>query len=377
MERLVMTPGPTQSSEEVRGALSIKNTNTDLDKDFFKLYNDTCKKAKKLVNSKDSKAIIMLGEAILGLESACASFIEEGDRVLCIDNGIFGRGFGEFTDMYGAETIYFRSDYKRGIDVDELEKFIDENGPFKLATLVHCETPTGITNPIEDICPLLNRKGIISIVDAVSSYGGEFISMDEWAIDMLIAGTQKCLSVTAGGTLVFLSNRAVEVLENRKSSVRSFYANLKNWLLVMENQKFPYTHSDALINSINVALDRIIDRADYVQRHKELAKKVRDVFINSGFNIYANKDYSNTLTAIKMPEGIDFDHMFNYLKDEKNILIGGSIAEFNGKLFRIGHMGENAKDEHIYIVLKALDEYFKHMNLTLEKSLHIEFAKIK
>ncbi|MGO1371878.1 MAG: pyridoxal-phosphate-dependent aminotransferase family protein [Senegalia sp. (in: firmicutes)] len=235
MERLVMTPGPTQSSEEVRGALSIKNTNTDLDKDFFKLYNDTCKKAKKLVNSKDSKAIIMLGEAILGLESACASFIEEGDRVLCIDNGIFGRGFGEFTDMYGAETIYFRSDYKRGIDVDELEKFIDENGPFKLATLVHCETPTGITNPIEDICPLLNRKGIISIVDAVSSYGGEFISMDEWAIDMLIAGTQKCLSVTAGGTLVFLSNRAVEVLENRKSSVKSFYANLKNWLLVMEN----------------------------------------------------------------------------------------------------------------------------------------------
>lgn len=278
--------------------------------------------------------------------------------------------------MYGGEKVYFKGDYKKGIDIKELEAFIAKNGPFKLADLVHCETPTGLSNPIDKICPLLKEKGILSIVDAVSSYGREEIFMDDWDADVLLAGTQKCLSVTSEGTLVFLSNRAIDMLNNRKSSIKGYYSNLKNWLSVMETQKFPYTHSDAMINSINVALDKVIDRGDYVKIHKELARRVRDTFINCGFSIYPNEHYSNTLTAIEIPEGIEFDHMFNYLKKEKNILIGGSIGEFSGKLFRVGHMGENTKEEKIYILLKALDEYFNYMNLALEKKLHIEFSKM-
>ncbi|MBS4535008.1 alanine--glyoxylate aminotransferase family protein [Clostridium sp. D2Q-14] len=375
MEKLIMTPGPTESSEGVRRALSIKNTNTDLDNDFLELYKDTCEKAKKLINSKESTAIIMLGEAILGLEGACASFIEEGDRVLCIDNGIFGRGFGDFIEMYGGEVVYFKGNYRKGIDVEKLESFIDEKGPFKLATLVHCETPTGITNPIEKICPLLREKGILSIVDAVSSYGGEEIYMDEWRIDVLLAGTQKCLSVTSGGTIVFLSDKAKDILRNRKSKIKGFYANFQNWIDIIENGNFPYTHSDAMINSINVALDRIINGQDFVKKHKELASKVRNVFRNCGFNIYPENFYSSTLTAVEVPEGIEFDDMFNYLKDRHGIFIGGSLAEFKGKLFRIGHMGENAKEEKIYILLKALDKYFQYRDLKLDKKLYIEFVK--
>lgn len=376
MDRLVMTPGPTECSEEVRVALSIKNTNTDMDKDFFNFYGDTCKKAKRIINSKKSTPIIMLGEAILGLESACASFIEEGDKVLCIDNGIFGRGFGDFVEMYGGKKVYFKGDYRKGIDIKEVEEFIDKNGPFKLATLVHCETPTGVTNPIDKICPLLKKKGILSIVDAVSSYGGEEIFMDDWDVDVLLAGTQKCLSVTSGGTLIFLSNRAIDVLKNRKSNIKGYYANLKNWIDVIEKGKFPYTHSDAMINSINVALDRLISRGDFVNIHKELAQRVRDTFNKCGFTIYPDDHYSNTLTAVELPDGIEFDHIFNYLKEEKDILIGGSIGEFSGKLFRIGHMGENAKEEKLYRLLKSLDEYFEQVNLDLDMKLHIEFSKI-
>ncbi|MBS4539026.1 alanine--glyoxylate aminotransferase family protein [Clostridium sp. D2Q-11] len=375
MDKLIMTPGPTECSEEVRRALAIKNTNTDMDKDFFELYENTCRKAKKLINSEKSTAIIMLGEAILGLESACASFIEEGDKVLCVDNGIFGRGFGDFIEMYGGEAVHFKGDYRKGIDIEDLERFIDEKGPFKLATLVHCETPTGVTNPIDKICPLLKNKGILSIVDAVSSYGGEEIHMDDWDIDVLLAGTQKCLSVTSGGTLLFLSDRAKEILINRKSSIRSYYANLKNWLNVIEEQKFPYTHSDAMINSINVALERTINRGDFVKAHRELAEKIRETFLSCGFNIYPQEYFSNTLTAIELPEGISFDDMFNYLNREKNIVIGGSVGEFKGKLFRVGHMGENAKEEKIYILLKALDEYFESIKISLDKKLHIEFSK--
>lgn len=375
MNKLVMTPGPTQISEEVRNALSIKNTNTDLDKDFVKLYKDTCDKARKIVNSKDSKAIIMLGEAILGLEAACASFVEEGDEILCIDNGIFGRGFSDFVELYGGKTTIFKNEYSKGIDVNQLEKFIDKNGPFKLATLVHCETPTGVTNPLKELGEMLNNKGIITVVDAVSSYGGEKINMDEWKIDVLLAGTQKCLSVTAGGTIIFLSSQAQKHLINRKSAIKSFYANIKNWLNVIENEYFPYTHSDGLINSINVALTKLLNE-DYVKKHADLANKVRKTITNCGLNLYANDHYSNTLTAIEVPEEINFEEMFKFLNEEKNILIGGSLAEFEGKIFRIGHMGENAKEEYIYILLKALDEYFKLKELTLKQSLHVEFSKL-
>lgn len=373
MDKLVMTPGPTGCSEGVRNALSRKNTNTDLDKDFLRLYYETCKKAKRIVNSKDSHAIIMLGEAILGLESACVSFIDKGDKVLCIDNGVFGRGFGDFVDMYGGEKTYFKGDYKKGIDVGELEKFIDKNGPFKYATLVHCETPTGVTNPIEKICPLLKEKGIISIVDSVSAYGGEKIMMDNWNIDILLAGTQKCLSVTAGGTIIFLSKDAKKVLEDRKSPIKAFYANMKNWLDVSEN--FPYTHSDAIINSINIGLDELLDKGDFVKLHEELAEKVRNTIIECGFEIYADEYFSNTLTAVKLPEGVDFDDMFETIKRERGILIGGSIAEFKGKLFRIGHMGYNAYEEKIYLLFKAIDEYFENKAVSFDKKLHIEFAK--
>lgn len=114
---LMMTPGPTQIHEDVLMAMAQNITNPDLDVEFFEYYKDTCDKLKKLLNTNED-VLILNGEGILGLEAACASLIEEGDRVLCIDNGIFGRGFGDFAKIYGAEVVYFEGDYRRAIDVE-------------------------------------------------------------------------------------------------------------------------------------------------------------------------------------------------------------------------------------------------------------------
>ncbi|MFP4457775.1 MAG: pyridoxal-phosphate-dependent aminotransferase family protein [Clostridia bacterium] len=375
MNKLVMTPGPTQISEQVRNALSIKNTNTDLDSEFLKLYKDTCDKAKVVAKTKESQAIIMLGEAILGLEAACASFIEKDDKVLVIDNGIFGRGFSDFVKLYGGNVTIYKSDYDKGIDANKLESFIVNNGPFKVATLVHCETPTGVTNRLNKIGPLLDKHGIISIVDAVSSFGGEELLMDEWNLDVLLAGSQKCLSATSGGTIIFVSKKAKEYLVNRKSIINSFYLNIKNWLDVYETGAFPYTHSDAIINSLNVALEHLISD-NSVENHKKLAEKVRQTINNCGLALYPSNSFSNTLSAIKVPKEINSEEMFAYLINEYNILIGGSLAEFSEKIFRIGHMGENAKEENLFLLFKALDDFFKQKNYGLKNELHVEFAKL-
>ena len=121
----------------------------------------------------------MSGEAILGLEAACASLTEKGDRVLVIDNGIFGRGFGDFVQIYGGEVVYFEGEYNKPVEVKNLAEYLKHDSDFKYATLVHCDTPSGVINDIKAICCLLNEYGILSIVDSVSGMFGEAIDVSE------------------------------------------------------------------------------------------------------------------------------------------------------------------------------------------------------
>jgi aspartate aminotransferase-like enzyme len=221
-EPLIMTPGPTYVCENVRSALSRPITNPDLDPKFFEFYRETCEAIKKFLNTQND-TLIMCGEGILGLEAACASLIEPGDRVLCIDNGIFGRGFGDFAKIYGADVVYFQSDYRKAIDVNALAKFLDNDSNYKLATVVHCETPSGITNPVDIVCPMLKEHNIITVVDTVSAAGGEKLETDLWKIDIALCASQKCVSAPPGLTFFSVSEPAWNAIQNRKTPVAGFY----------------------------------------------------------------------------------------------------------------------------------------------------------
>ena len=161
----IMTPGPTQVRENVRMARSLVTTNPDLDLEFYEYYKDTCDLLSRLLHTKNVCYI-------LGLEAACASLTEPGDRVLVLDNGIFGKGFADFVKIYGGKPVLYTADYHRDFDVTALANWLESNHDFKYAAIVHCDTPTGVQNNIEAICPLLKRYGILSVVDAVSSMFG-------------------------------------------------------------------------------------------------------------------------------------------------------------------------------------------------------------
>lgn len=139
-------------------------------------------------------AYILGGEGILGLEAASASLTEPGDRVLVIDNGIFGKGFADFVKMYGGEPVLYTSDYHNPVNVDELAAFLEKDSDFKYATVVHCDTPSGVLNDIAKICPLLKEHGILTVVDSVAGMFGEYVNVDESRIDILCGGSQKALS---------------------------------------------------------------------------------------------------------------------------------------------------------------------------------------
>ncbi|WP_352404780.1 pyridoxal-phosphate-dependent aminotransferase family protein [Sporanaerobacter acetigenes] len=369
----IMTPGPTQVHEDVRKAMAENITNPDLDVNFFEYYRETCDKIKKLLNTKED-VLILNGEGILGLEAACASLIEPGDRVLCIENGIFGRGFGDFVKIYGGEVVYFEGDRRRAIDVEKLKKFLENNHDFKLATVVYCETPSGITNPVDKICPLLKEYGIVSVVDAVSAIGGEPVEVDKWQMDIVLGGSQKCISAPPGLTILSISEKAYEIMLNRHTPIASFYCNLSIWKNWYEEKWFPYTQPISDIYGLNCAVDRISGKNDYVERHKKIGEAVRTAILKSGLKLYPLDGYSSTVTTMLVPEGVLFKDIYNSMIEEHNIMIAGAFDFLKDKVIRIGHMGENCYEEKLYITLKALDETIKKLGVEVEGSLHKHFV---
>ena len=372
IDKLMMTAGPTYVREDVRNELGKKITNPDVDLEFFEFYKDTCEKLGKLMKTKN-RVLIMSGEGILGLEAACASLIEKGDKVLCIDNGIFGRGFGDFAKIYGAEVTYFTTDYRRGVDVEKLKEFLKENNDFKCATVVGCETPSGISNELDKIGPLLDSYGIISIADVVSSVGGDEVKVDEWKIDIALSGSQKCISSTPGLTIVSVSDRAWKSIKERKTPVIGFYCNLAIWEDWYEKKWFPYTQSVGDIYGLRKAVDNILEENNYLERHSELGERVRKSIVDSGLELYPKANFSNVVTTVVIPEGIEYKDIFNTML-ENGVMISGAFDVLEGKVFRIGNMGENAREDRLYLTLKALDKTMRKLGVDLKKEIHKAFV---
>lgn len=373
MEKLIMTPGPTFIRENVREAMRRPITNPDLDLEFYDFYKNTCEKLQSIMHTKN-QVLILDGEGILGLEAACASLIEEGDKVLCIENGIFGYGFKDFAEMYGGNVTFFHGERDHGINIENLENFLKENHDFKVATVVHCETPSGITNPIKDICPLLKKYGILSIVDSVSSIGGEEIHVDEWNIDIALGGSQKCLSAPPGLTFLSISKDATEAMNNRKTPIRSFYANLTIWNDWYENKWFPYTQPISDIYAFDKAIDNFLDDKDALQRHERYAEACRYALKECGLELLSKDCHSNTVSTVLVPDGINYKDLFNKLYSEHNIIIAGGFDFLQDRILRIGHMGENCYEEKLYITLKAINTVLNELGFNLKGHLHKKFA---
>ena len=373
MAKILMTPGPTYIHEDVREALRKQITNPDLDIDFFEFYKSLCSKIGELLKT-DNEIIILSGEGILGLEAAIASLVEPSDKVLCIENGIYGYGFGDFVKLFGGKVNYCSSDRREGINIEVLREYLKENHDFKVATVVHCETPSGITNPVKEVVSLLNEYGIISIVDSVSSIGGEELYVDEWGIDVAIGASQKCISAPPGLTFLSLSNRAKEKMYNRKSNIPGFYNNLTIWKDWYEKKWFPYTQPISDLYALDVAIDRVLNNKEFLKIHADIATSLRSTIKEAGLELYPKSFYSNTVTSVVVPEGISFNEIFKSLNNEYNILIGGGFDFLENKIFRIGHMGENCNINNIIITLKALDEIFLSSGIYLKKSLHESFT---
>ena len=358
MKYKLMTPGPTQVRENVRLARSLECTNPDIDEEFVEFYKETCLLISELLHTKN-EAFILDGEGILGLEAACASLTEPGDHVLVLDNGIYGKGFGDFVTMYGGEVTYYSTPYDEAMEPDKLRNFLQENHDFKYATLVHCDTPTGMLNPVEELSRVLHEFGIMTVVDSVSAMFGEPLDVDHGQIDIVCGGSQKALSAPPGLTFVTVSKEAMEAMENRKYPIASFYANILVFKNYYEEKWFPYTMPISDIYGLRQALDNVREDKDIYERHAKLAEFTREELKKMGLKLYGKNGFSNTVSVFYVPEGFTADEILLTLREKYKIMIAGCFDIFAGKLLRIGHMGENANEADVKETLMALKEILK------------------
>jgi len=365
---LIMTPGPTQVRENVRMARALATTNPDLDLQFYEFYKETCEEIGRFLNTKNEVRILS-GEGILGLEAACASLTENDDRVLVIDNGIFGEGFADFVKMYGGDVVFFKGDRKRKIDIIELENFLEKDNDFKYATVVHCDTPSGVLNDIDNICKLLKKNGILTVVDSVAGMGGEDIRVDEWGIDIVLGASQKCISAPAGLTFLSISEDAFKLMQQRKKPIASYYCNLLIWKDYYANKWFPYTPPISDIVGLRQAFDNIRADKDILERHKSIGKATRKAITEAGLNLYIKDGYASTVTVVEIPKGINGKELLKHMTCEFNVFIAGSFGYLEGKVIRIGHMGENAKKDKMSYTLLALQASLKALGFECEKNM--------
>lgn len=363
-------PGPTEVRENVRLARAKRTNNSDFDKTFIRYYQEVSQKMGQVMGT-TNEVLLLAGEGILALEAACASLTEPGDRVLVLDNGIYGEGFKDFVSIYGGVPVVLSFDHHSGIPTEAVRAYLEKDSDFKYATLVHCDTPTSVLNNVAELCPLLKEYGIMTVVDSVAGMVGEPINVDANRIDICCGGTQKAISAPVGLAIVSVSADAQKAMDNRKTPIASFYANLQVFKGYAEKEYLPYTTSAGDVAALDAALDNILVEGieTVFARHDRIASAVREAVQAYGLELFLDSDRSNTVTAIRIPEEIGALRLQEHLSENYDLLVATSLAQYADVILRIGHMGENAFIDKLVYVLAIIDNGLKDLGFAGQSDL--------
>jgi alanine-glyoxylate transaminase/serine-glyoxylate transaminase/serine-pyruvate transaminase len=297
------------------------------------------------------------GTGSAGMEAALCNFIEPGTSVLICVNGYFSERLAEMASRYGADITRIDREWGEHFSLEEIEEALKIK-PAKIVAIVHAETSTGILQPLEGLSKIVHKQGGLLLVDAVTSLSGIPLKVDEWNIDIVYSGTQKCIGVPPGLAPITISPKAVEVLNSRKSKVANWYLDLtmvsKYW-----GKERTYHHTAPI--SMNYALYealKIIEEEGLEQRwtrHKENAEILWNGLEKLGLELVVPINFRlPTLTTVYIPKGVNDLDIRQKLLSQYNIEIAGGLGKFSGKAWRIGLMGYSSKLENITMLLGAL-----------------------
>ena len=361
--RILMGPGPSDAHPRVLKAMSTPLIG-HLDPEFIQMMDEVKSMVQETFITKNHLTFVVSAPGSAGMETCLVNLLEPGDECIICVNGVFGGRMVDIAERCGAKVFKIDTDWGKITEPAQLKKMLEQCAKPKLVALVHAETSTGALQPLEEISDLVHNAGALLVVDAVTSWCGVPLKVDEWNIDAIYTGSQKCLSAPPGLSPVSFSDAAVKVLENRKTKVQSWFLDLSMVKNYWEGAKRTYHHTApvssifALYEALNLVLEEGLEKR--WARHKEVHECLKLKLENLGFRFLVDENYRlPNLNAVFLPDGVDEVLSRSKLLNEYNIEVGGGLGVFAGKIWRIGIMGESATKNHVHMLAGAIREILK------------------
>jgi len=369
-KQYLLAPGPTPIPPRVLLAMAepIIHHRAPV---YEKILQEVREGLKYLFQTKN-EVLIFASSGTGAMEGAVTNTLCAGDKALVVEGGKFGERWANICKAYGVKPHVLSGEWGQSIDPARIAQSLKEDPSIKAVFTQATETSTGVLYPIKEISEIVSHyPGTIMVVDAISHLGAVELPMDEWKLDIVVAGSQKAFMLPPGLAFAALSDKAWGFVA--KSTLPKFYFDFKKELKNLQQNQSAYTPAVSLVMGLSESLKKI--QADGLvkvfSRHALLAKATREAMLALGLKLYAPQAYSNAVTAVMAPPGVDGQKVVKILRDKHNLTIAGGQDQAKGKIFRIAHMGYVDKFD-VIMAVAAVEMTLKELGYSLEmgKGVH-------
>lgn len=362
-ERILLGPGPSPVPSRVLRALAAP-TLGHLDPQYVAIMDEVCERLRQVFRTQNALTFPVSGTGMAGMECVATNLLEPGDEAIVCVNGVFGGRMKDVMERCGATVHAVEAPWGETIDPAQIAEALDRHPKSKLVGIVHAETSTGAHQPLDGLADLAHARGALLVVDAVTSLGGHELCVDDWGIDAIYSGTQKCLSCPPGLAPVSFGERALAVMDARKTKPQSWYLDVsmlrKYYTSGGGGRVYHHTAPINMTYALNEALAIVLEEGldARIDRHARMHQRLRSGLEAMGIRYVPNRSL-HTLNCIHLPEGADDTGTRKRLLEEYGIEIGAGLGVMAGKAWRIGLMGHGSSVRNVDLVLTALRELLK------------------
>ncbi|MBU1913282.1 MAG: alanine--glyoxylate aminotransferase family protein [Candidatus Omnitrophica bacterium] len=337
LKNYLLTPGPTPIPPRVLETMArpiIHHRTPEFQKIIQEVEEDL-----KYVYQTKNEVLIFAASGTGAMEGSIANLFSPGDKALVVRGGKFGERFGDICKAYGIEFTALDVAWGKAVDPKNIDDALKKDKKIKAVFTTLCETSTGVSTDIEAIGKIMKNYEAVLVVDAISGLAAIPIKTDEWGIDVVISGSQKGLMIPPGLAFVSVSPKAWQVIE--RSTLPKYYFDFKAYKRALGKTDTPFTPAVNLIIALREALKIIKEEGlDVIfEKHKKMAAALRSAVKSLGLELFAPDAYSDGVTAVKVPQGIDGEKLVKTMRDKYGVGIAGGQDEMKGKMFRIATMG--------------------------------------
>ncbi len=360
-KRLLMGPGPTMVHNRVLEA-SSRPTIGHLDPTFVALMDEIKHLLQYVFQTENYMTMPVSAPGSAGMEMCFTNLVEPGDKVIVCINGVFGGRMKENVERCGGTAVIVEDEWGKPVDIEKVEEALNDNPDTKILSFVHAETSTGVLSDAETLTKLAHDHGALVIVDAVTSLAGVPLKVDEWGLDAVYSGSQKCLSSFPGLSPVTFGDSALEKIKSRKTKVQSWFLDVN---LVMGywgaegGRSYHHTAPVNTLYSLHEALLMVHEEGleNTIARHRRNHDLLVSGLSEIGLGLLVDSDYRlPQLNTVIIPEGIDDAQTRKYFLDTHGLEIGAGLGTLAGKIWRIGLMGQASRADYVERCIGILKE---------------------